>query len=655
MGAAFENHMGGSRRIDWIVAMLVALVFGAAASGRGAEPIEVIAASRGFTIDSLGSPFIRDWEVRVVAGTSQYFNGFAEFDVPRRATNMQALLTFGGDGRPRIEVFAYPAGATNGETILQLPREFIGSVTTNRVQEFDVTPLMAKFAGSRLGIALPLGQEPGRGAGTFTNFTLQLFAPGTMETRPRIRWLDYVPPVIGTNSIRLRAEVSHPDSTVSRIYLFDNGSLLATNLPAEPLPAGTNIVEFTVTNISQGKHYYNVQATSTNRPVWSELRHVTYRTNRIAKHRWLGSKADSESFYVIDAAGRAHVWGRDDFAQLSLPTIKFGEYGLKKPVTLIPPVSGQRFVQIAAARTFALALMDNGALYICGNERSGWRLLNPPALPVRYFWAIAAASYAGGAIDQDGTIRGMTPGGYFDSSAYFWREVQTENGSFICFNPDFPILPPESRPLLDFAGDGPTTYAIGANHQFYSWAPTSRPVATAMTLEDGTGFQRIASSPNAALAVDDLGRLWTWRTNTFPGMVAMPAGETNWLDITITTKLAMALSANGNLYAWGEAAPGVWNDPKATIAKTPELVRGLPDLLDPNATGGAALLTSRPRAIPDGLSFNLVAPAGQNVVIQSSSDFVNWNFYTNFPAQVGIATVTLGSDSTSAKFFRIAE
>jgi hypothetical protein len=654
-----NEHMGRALRIGGIMAFLSAMVFQGTVWAQGLEPLELVAPSRTITItSSAASNYTRDGEVRVAAGTTEQINGYVEFDVPRRATNLQALLTFGGDLRPRIEVFAYPAGPTNADTIVVLPREFIGAVTTNRVQEFDVTPWMAKYAGSRMGIALPVGRTLGSGSGTLTNFALRLFSPGTIDVRPRARWLDYVPPFINSNSITLRAEVSDPDSPIMRVYLFNESNRIATNSAAGPLPPGTNVVEFTVPNLNARTlpYYFSVQATSTNRPVWSELKQVTSTTNRIPRHRWLGSKADAASFYVVDAAGRAHVWGRDDSAQLGFPTIKFGEYGVKRPVTLMPPAAGQRFVQIAASRNFALALMDNGALYFWGSGRMGWHRLAPSVFSA-YFCAIAVGPIGGVAMEQSGSIRGINSFGQFDSSfGYFSRELQTQNGIHFRSS-EFPTLPVEARPYVDFAGDGPTTYLIGADHRLYSWpADAFRPVATAMTLEDGTGFQRIASSGTAVLAVDDVGRLWTWRTNTFPAMVQMPTGETNWLDITITTKVAMVLSANGKLYAWGEAAPGVWADPKATIARVPELVRGLPNLLDPKATeAAAAIIPPGPRMIPGELKFEAVAPAGQNTVIQSSADFLNWSFYTNLPGQLGVTTISLGVDSTSSKFFRIEE
>jgi hypothetical protein len=131
-------------RVKGIVSLL-ALVLTVCSQSHASEAIEVIAAARTFTIVS-GSSSIQDGDARVIAGTSQQFNGYVEFDLPRRATNMQALLTFGGNPRPRIELFAYAAGPTDGLTIAELPRELIGAVTTNSVQEFDLTPCFMRGA-----------------------------------------------------------------------------------------------------------------------------------------------------------------------------------------------------------------------------------------------------------------------------------------------------------------------------------------------------------------------------------------------------------------------------------------------------------------------------------------------------------------------------
>jgi hypothetical protein len=82
----------------------------------------------------------------------------------------------------------------------------------------------------------------------------------------------------------------------------------------------------------------------------------------------------------------------------------------------------------------------------------------------------------------------------------------------------------------------------------------------------------------------------------------------------------------------------------------------MPELINPNSTKAAAIMIPPgPRPIPGGLKFELLAPAGQNTVIQSSADFVNWSFHTNFPAQLGITTISLGIDVTTSRFFRISE
>src|ERR1044072_8074566 len=118
------HRTGGIRRA---VFFTTALFFCFSAVG---QPVEVLPASKEFSLTE-GSSYLRYGEVRVYAGTTDRVSGYAEFDVPRGATNLQVSLTFGGSWSQRIELFAYAAGSTNGTIIQELPREFIGAVTTN--------------------------------------------------------------------------------------------------------------------------------------------------------------------------------------------------------------------------------------------------------------------------------------------------------------------------------------------------------------------------------------------------------------------------------------------------------------------------------------------------------------------------------------------
>jgi hypothetical protein len=175
------------------------------------------------------------------------------------------------------------------------------------------------------------------------------------------------------------------------------------------------------------------------------------------------------------------------------------------------------------------------------------------------------------------------------------------------------------------------------------------------------GWKRVAAGERVNLAEDTQGRLWWWgigfdegaiNPNT-PKLVSFPKGTTNWLDMTVTSTFAMAFSEQGELFAWGVATPGTWNDPKASYAAAPELVRGLPNLLDPNATGIATTFLA-PRLGSGGAALgSVVAPSGARLGIEVSSDLVRWDGFTNVLATDGVAAFELGSGGT-ARFYRVA-
>jgi hypothetical protein len=152
-----------------------------------------------------------------------------------------------------------------------------------------------------------------------------------------------------------------------------------------------------------------------------------------------------------------------------------------------------------------------------------------------------------------------------------------------------------------------------------------------------TAWTQVAMGTNVSLVVDQNGRLFSWGRRGYTGSaepyvqsmivpVHVPEDETGWLDVAVGSTFAMALSARGNLYVWGDIPAS----PAARHVDFPELVSGLPDLLSASATA-EAIVTIEPTSIRLSPQFeaDVIAPAGSNLSVQTSSDLANWVTVTN--------------------------
>lgn len=600
--------------------------------------------------------------------------GVVEFNIPADATNLNAILRFqtgleGGSPYPlrdRIEMFAYAAGPTNLQDVFALPRDFVAALETNLnpAVEVDLTPWVRKFAGSKVGILFapdPLTYQSSS-ISRFSKFSLLLNAPEVMDAGPHVRFMTKLPAIFSTNTVTIQAEIEDPDSGISRVYLLDGSSVVAVDAPPTPYSAGTNIVTFNVA-LAPGRHLLSVRASSLGSTATTPqlLAFIDTRGDLgFTPHQWLGSQNTSASFYVVDAPGRAQVWGRNDRAQLGLGfTNSTPEYGVKHPVTLRAP-DGLRFRQIASAQRYAAALTEDGSLYAWGTNK-----LTPTrvALPAGVFAlkSIAARDQDLIVIDESNRIwfgdnNGWRPG----ATALI---VKAGQNSYAYLGADGLVA--WSSPLgtftfsaKDFAV-GDTFYGIDANGLLFRQALPLN-VSTTLTGDGATSWRRVVASPNYTLAVDQDGRVFAWdrgfngyRGSDIGARVPFPPGVTNFIGLAATSTIAIALTDKGELYAWGDAVPGFWADPAASTAYVPELVHGLPNLLDPNdpsvaATFASALLT------PTGLTLKLASSASTLITIEASNNLNTWITYTNLTSTAGATTFILPIENTLAKYFRLA-
>ncbi|HUS37568.1 MAG TPA: hypothetical protein VM680_19625, partial [Verrucomicrobiae bacterium] len=489
-----------------------------------------------------------------------------------------------------------------------------------------------------------------RGRLNFSELKLYIIDPQTRDATPHVNFVTAPPTLLDTNSVPLAADISDVDGNLTGWQLLLDGKAVVSEEFSTPLAATTIHANATVTNLTHGPHFLFFRAFSGTNAALSEAKLFFVREPRDWEHRWLGSFGNSGSFYVVDAAGRAHVWGRNESAQLGLG---FRSDYLNRPVTLLPP-AGERFRQITSNTNSARALTDQSREYMWGLTYYS-SPLRSDAGPIS---RIAMTDMQHFALGLDGVLK-------FQAGSSR-RYVDVRAGAEIYYPQDelgrigFVQIPTNALPVVDYAPSYPLSYAIGSDAKLYSWQPTSQGLVNEVRIPGVTGWRRVAASSAVTLAIDEFGRLWESgvgfipdETKTNAHLVSFPKPITNWLDIAVTSEIAMALSAEGELYAWGRGAPGMWNDPTVAVATRPELVTGLPDLLDPNATEVAVAFQPVTLSATN-VAFIIAAPTNSTPKIEVSTDLVNWTSYTNVTRQGGAATFSVVRDTTRKKFFRAA-
>lgn len=589
------------------------------------------------------------------------------FDVPLAGADLEAFLKFDYYGPGiRQELFAFDAPANVSTNILGLPVEFVGAIEVRMQSAFDidVTPWIRKFAGRRLGIQIRTSADVSfstRTSWTPSSISMIVTGRATRDVASHLTWPAPPTRVVDSGALTLTVDVADFDGQVDRVLLLDNRTIIASQKFSPTMGPGTYQFSFTVTNLVAGVHSFVFQAVSFTNLASSEVKQVYAASADERPHRWLGSQGNSGSFYVIDAAGRAHVWGRNDAGQLGLGFVSAQGESVKFPVTLAAP-GGLKIRQIASAAKYAMALMEDGSLYSWGTNK---------ATPTRYpmprntflFKRIAAADTAGMALDQSGNGMLIQSNGFqvvygpfsdvkAGTNSFIWRDLAGRVGSV--------TLPTNALPVLDYAPGGPRSFAVGADLQLYSWRTTLNDMLTRLSIPGVNGWRRVATSPGLTLALDTEGRVWKWGRDfdgtqidfATPQQQQFPKGITNWLDIAVTSDIAMALGGTGELFAWGRGVPGMWADPLAATAFTPELVRGLPNLLDPDAAATSAAFVSSTMS-EGAFVLKIAAGSGSTIEVQSSSDLENWVTFTNVTVESGKAVIN-APVKPDAQFFRVA-
>ena len=113
----------------------------------------------------------------------------------------------------------------------------------------------------------------------------------------------------------------------------------------------------------------------------------------------------------------------------------------------------------------------------------------------------------------------------------------------------------------------------------------------------------------------------------------------------------MALSERGNVYVWGTLQDSF--PAGSRVVPFPELVTGLPDLLETNAS--SVLATFDPRSATFGADFGveLLSPPGAVLEVQTSPDLVRWTTVTRLANPTGRVRWTQPVQAEQNFFVRI--
>ncbi|HEY6228365.1 MAG TPA: hypothetical protein VI282_14685, partial [Verrucomicrobiae bacterium] len=463
--------------------------------------------------------------------------------------------------------------------------------------------------------------------------------------------------------------------------------------------AGTNHVSLAWTNAIAGGHTFVVQISDAAGNTASGVSSVLV-FEQVA-HEWLYSGNNIQSMHVVDAAGRARVWGYGYDGDLGLGYPLDYPNFLSVPTALPAPAPGLKWKQIVSSTAnftgaqIHFGLTSDGSLYGWGYNFPGmflfptsdYHTIAPTLMPrppgVSWWRNVVCSLNFVAAIDQNQDMWTWGPGvppAKGPSGPWLQLRFRDAN-SFVALRADGSLslngkntitLPAGVKATREFAAAAAHYLAIGDDGQLYAWGsnahgelPFPSP-AGAVVSQPTNGvhvgsvqsWTQVTATTNLSLAVDNNGRLFAWGSSTNtgarnpvlnePSLVDVP--ETGWLDIAVTPAFALALSQRGNLYVWGTIADSPSH--RRTIP-FPELVQNLPELLDPNAAATLTTLYAVNITSSNDLSVNVVAPISTPIEIQASTDLITWLTLTNFVANTNRTQFTTPIQSGANEFYRI--
>jgi hypothetical protein len=608
---------------------------------------------------------------------------FVEFAIPTAATNYDALLSF--DPWVPHQIFAYDGDGVIDTNDLTANLEFVGTVgrwATLRTQ-VEIGALVRRYAGRHLGLKLRV--DPAYVSDQYLNGTEVAYFE-RMRVAMFARDSDLPGHILWTNvsgnahfndePMRIDLETFDLDSRIKAVEVRATSFTNAPRLLRQEvdLAPGTNHLTLWWTNNSPGIKTFSIRMESEHEVVTNIVGNITFYPTREGSpvHRWLGLDGEGSSFYVVDAAGRAWVWGRNQNGQLGLG---FTNASVTRPVSLAAP-AGKKWRHFTYNSKTAVGVTDDGATYVVGSMALFEMMTN--ALTPRSFVSAppdfirrAALTETGvwkingwGALELIGAIpaAGMAP--QIDGKV---KDIDAGGNTLLALRMDGqvePLVPTNNGAVLPWTVISRSkvhSLAIDSDGQMFGWGENAAgqlPVAGTQYSDvplkanpppGGGRWTNVCAGFYVSLAVAN-GRLYSWGREGWTGSssyapceprpVDLPEDEIGWLDMSAGSAAALALSARGNLYMWGR-------DEK------PRKVEGLPPLLDANATASYVAFDSSSLRALDGLTASLISGTSAAMTVQFSTDLVNWQTVTNLVNAVGKTSVSVPAASGGNLFMRV--
>ncbi|WP_210514815.1 RCC1 domain-containing protein [Hymenobacter terricola] len=284
--------------------------------------------------------------------------------------------------------------------------------------------------------------------------------------------------------------------------------------------------------------------------------------------------------------GSLWTWGMNLQGQLGNGTTT----GSPAPVQVLPDAPDTHWAQVAAGISHTLAITTDGRLYAWGCNHEGQLgdgtttshespvAIEVPGTAHTSWKQVAAGSSHSLALTADGRL-------------YTWginTNGQLGNGlARDCTTPIEVPLPASAATTTwaQVAAGNDHTLALTADGRLFAWGgnlhgqlgngtnnSTPQPVAVALPRgRGGAHWAQVAAGRYHTLAVTTDGRLYTWGSNRFgqlgetrdtghnaPEMLAMPArlAHMAWAQVAAGDAHSLALSADGQLAAWGNNCAG---------------------------------------------------------------------------------------------------
>lgn len=341
---------------------------------------------------------------------------------------------------------------------------------------------------------------------------------------------------------------------------------------------------------------------------------------------------------ALDAEGRVWVWGDNTFGQLG----NGSTVGSETPIQIVG-FGGQDVLQIAAGRFRSMAIAADGTVWTWGANDSGelgngtivasTTPIQVASAPGRRAVDIQAGYSHSVALADDGTV-------------WVWganAEGQFGNGTTASSLSPVQVTGLSGRTIVDLSSGASThTFARDSTGTVWAWGlnsqgqlgdgtttnrttPVSIPGLSALSLVD------LTAAPTFSLALTTDGEVWAWGANT-TGQLAdgtlvsrnTPAPSTALTGLNITHMTAgfgdtgMAVDSAGRLWAWGLNQEGQFANGTVTPSATPQRVAPL------NATvtfgGRVATSVSGPTATSSTVTAVTPAhPAGAVDVVVTST------------------------------------